>query len=367
MFVRINGGDTIGAASYEVNWRDYNYRQRRILIDCGVGVGDKRGEGPLDPTGPIDGIVETHSHDDHVMAIPGVMVDNPEAKHWISHAGIYQTNISWQDGLNVGKRNLAVLRRDPSKRQEMSILRNFLRRFEKGMDYALLDENLVEVQELKKRELFPGSGAFMTNGSSGHILGAMWVVLELHLSQGRVIRAGFTGDMTFQNRPTVRGTLISEFPPEQLDVLFVDATTGAGDIPQLSDEQEKMGADVARYIKEGRRVFISALSKGRVPDVAISLALRGIDVFVEGLGRETTRESLSDDGYWSSHDVRYGFAYEEPSRENGWFRSYRLNGARIRFVDTDEQREWLLHDPGGRVAIAPSGMGTGGRIVDFMI
>lgn len=345
MKIRRLGGSQVGASCDEIIFRDGEGGLRRILHDAGVVPRTRKPH--LPPSGAVDIVVASHAHDDHVANIPMTFFENPEAGLICSTATAHLAKINWLSTLNI-------LSRETRESHERA---DFLNRFAVGLEYAARNLKMIE-KAGEWMEIFPG--VFMYNRSSGHLPGAMWTMLKV---AGEVVV--FSGDMTFQDRPTVGGTVLSEFPREEIDALFLDSTNGAKDTPQLEGEEKRMLDDVRHDMAERRTSLFAALTLGRLPDLATFFAENGIDSYVDGQGVESIDETLSRHGRWD-HGVEKVFEEENRSFFNGDFRSYNFGRARIRLVENDYQRRRLIDMPGPKVIVAPSGMLTGGRSVQYM-
>lgn len=349
MKIRLLGGCQVGASAAENIFLDGEGRNRCLLYDGGVVPGTRRPH--LDPRGLVDAVVASHAHDDHVGHIPITHHRNPEASLWMTRPTVYFSRINWLSTLNILMRDSRY-----NKKDRMGVT-EFLGRFSEGLEKAC--GNLHIIEEPGRIEIFPG--VFMYSGSSGHLPGAMWTMFEF-VQENKVIV--YSGDMTFQDRPTVKGTVLSEFPQKKINLLLLDSTNGARDIPQLMGEEMKMAEEMAQDLSEGRTVVSAMLSLGRLPDLVVWLAERGIDSYVDGQGRVTLPETLGRDGKWS-HTVDIPYEEERPSPENGGFYSFKIGAGRIKVIENNDQREWLINSPGAKHIAAPSGMLVGGRSVQY--
>lgn len=345
MKVRRLGGSQVGASCDEIIFNDGEGKLRRILHDAGVVPRTRKPH--LPPSGTVDMIIASHAHDDHVANIPATFFENPEAQLICSTATAHLAKINWLSTLNILSRET----------WEDSGRADFLNRFAVGLEYAARNLKMIE-RAGEWIEIFPGVCMYVR--SSGHLSGAMWTMLKI---DGKVIV--FSGDMTFQDRPTVKGTVLAEFPREEIDALFLDSTNGAKDIPQLEGEEKRMLDDVQRDMAEKRTSLFAALTLGRLPDLATFLAENGVDSYVDGMGIESLDVTLSRHCQWD-HAVEKVFEEERRSFFNSDFRSFNFGRARIRLVENDYQRRRLIDMPGPKVIVAPSGMLTGGRSVQYM-
>ena len=342
MRVRVLGGTRPSANSYELNFKDGNGLPHRILIDSGVDPSTK--EPHLPPSGLVEGVILTHAHFDHIGNVPFTFFDNMNAWLMASQTTVELARLNWLDTLNILMRE--------SKGNDLSVA-EFLFRFSTGLKIA--NENLKTLKKGGTTEIYPE--VFVTCGSACHLPGAMWVAIE---AEGKIIV--FTGDWSFQDRPTVRGTDLSELP-KRVDAIFVDSTNGANDQPSLASEQDRFLKDLRADLSEGRTVIEATLSFGKLPDLAVLMAKNGIDSFVDGSGQDTLLTTIDSQCKWD-HMVVVEYRIEEPKYKND-FRSVRIGDARIRLIDNDTQRRQLINMPGPKVINAPSGMLVGGRSVQY--
>lgn len=349
MKIKLLGGCQVGASAAENIFVDGEGKARCLLYDGGVVPGTRRPH--LDPSGSVDAVVVSHAHDDHIGHIPITHYSNPEASLWMTRPTVYFSRINW-----INTHDILMMESKHGKKDKRSVT-EFLGQFSEGLENA--SQNLNIIEEPGRIEIFPG--VFMYSGSSGHLPGAMWTMFEF-VPEGRVVV--YSGDITFQDRPTVRGTILSEFPQKKIDLLFLDSTNGARDIPQLMGEEIKMAEEVRQDLAEGRTVVSAMLSLGRLPDLVVFLAERGIDSYVDGQGRITLPETLGGDGKWS-HTVDIPYEEEEPSSQNGGFYSFKIGAGRVKIIENNDQRERLINSPGAKHIAAPSGMLVGGRSVQY--
>ena len=343
MRVRVLGGIKPSANAYELNFEDGYGESHRILIDSGVDPSTK--EPHLKPSGPVEGVVLTHAHFDHIGNVPFTFYDNQNAWLMASRTTVELARLNWLDTLNI-------LDRENNKGNDLAVA-EFLFRFSTGLKIA--NENRKILNKGGTTEIYPE--AFVTCGSSGHLPGASWVAIE---AEGKVIV--ITGDWSFQDRPTVRGTDLSEFP-RRIDAIFMDSTNGANDQPSLTSEQERFLKDLRMDLSEGRTVVEATLSFGKLPDLAVLMAQNGIDSYVDGSGQDTLLTTIDPQCKWD-HTVDVEYRIEEPKHRND-FRSVRIGDGRIRLIDNDIQGRQLINVSGPKVINAPSGMLVGGRSVQY--
>src|SRR3989344_835046 len=342
MRVRLLGGIKPSANSYELNFEDGNGLPHRILIDSGVDPSTK--EPHLPPSGLVEGVILTHAHFDHIGNVPFTFFDNMNAWLMASQTTVELARLNWLDTLNILMRE--------SKGNDLSVA-EFLYRFATGLKIA--NENRRVLAKGGTTEIYPE--VFVTCGSACHLPGAMWVAIE---AEGKTVV--FTGDWSFQDRPTVRGTDLSELP-RRIDAIFMDSTNGDNDQPFLASEQERLLKDLKADLSEGRTVVEATLSFGKLPDLAVLMAQNGIDSYVDGSGQDTLLTTIDPQCKWD-HTVDVEYRIEEPKHRND-FRSVRIGDGRIRLIDNDAQRRQLINMPGPKVINAPSGMLVGGRSVQY--
>lgn len=340
MKIRMLGGCQIGASSAEITFFDGEGKLRRMIFDSGVDPRTRKP--PLNLGGPVDIVAASHAHDDHIGNIPFLFYENSQTELWMSRPTTFLAKMNW----------LVSDRKMHQNSRLHPELRGTSNQFSEGLYNA--GQNLRIIESGGRYEVFPE--VFSTFGSSGHLIGAMWMALE---AEGKIIL--ISGDMSFQDRPTVKGAILGEFPKKKIDAFFMDSTSGGQDMPNLKKEAERLASDISRSVSEGRTNLIPALTLGRLPDVVIFLAEKGIDTFVDGQGIDSLEETLGPDGSW---DHTTNIPYIEGKDEEG-FRFFKIGSGKIRLIENNFQRRKMLERSGGKTITAPSGMLVGGRSVQY--
>ncbi len=342
MKVRILGGSEVGASSADITVIDDTGRVRHILIDSGKKMGPDQ---PIDAghimPESVDMIILTHGHLDHIGYMPMVMNRFPEAVVMMSRPTVFISALNWYDSCKI---------------MEMEGYRNhdlerILWEYSHGLENA--NKNLRIIDEPGRQELFPG--IFGTFFSVGHLSGAMGILIE---ANGK--RVFFTGDISFQDTPTIVGADLNELPGN-LNGMFVDSTHGVSEIPLRQDQEEKLIADVKMAVAENRPTLLIGFSIGRAPDIGIRLAECGVDCYIDSgtLTASALDEKLGDDGYWCNHDIRIPYEFEDETN------SFKIGQGRIKLITSKKQREALLASQEAKVIIASSGMLSGGWSVRY--
>ncbi len=348
MKVTMLGGCQVGASAALVETIDTHGVVRRILIDSGSKMGNVeiQNAGHRMPQEEVDLVIITHGHRDHVGHLWAVLYKYPEAIVKMTRPTTYITQINWDDSFKILKSKVRTHREYYPVLDQVS----------KGIENAA--KNLSIIEEPGRQEIFPG--IFATFQAAGHLQGATWILIE---AEGQTVL--FSGDINFQDTPTVSGAKMDEMPTGQIDALFMDSTYGAKEASLRQDEWDRMARQTKEALKENRSVVVASLSLGRLPDIAVEYAEEGVDIFVDGLGRTTLLEALGLDAQWSKHERAIDYTLEEPANGNGGFRSIQIGTARIKMIDDDLQREMLLNSSNPKVILAPSGMLSGGYSVKY--
>ena len=252
----------------------------RILVDCGLHP-KKSGRDATPDLGflrehPVDAVVVTHCHLDHLGALPLVLRDHPKAPALLSHPSMQLAERLLRNSVNVMKRA----------------------REEKGItDYPLY--SIGEVQAAAARfapmlfgqpRRIPGTtdDVEITFFPAGHVPGAAGVQL---VHKHRAIF--FTGDVQFDEQLLVGG---AQFPQRHFDTLVTETTRGATERPDGQDragEVNRLVHSINQTIEHGGSVLIPVFALGRMQEILLVLhaaraakALASVPIFCAGLGMD---------------------------------------------------------------------------------
>lgn len=204
------------------------------------------------PNWPLDHVIVSHAHHDHLGALPLVTRTFP-------HAHIHMTSAT---------RQLADILLPASARLQ----RRKLREGSTTVD-PLFDEDDVEASSYVY-QAHPLDTEFDVSGlktdvevtaeffDAGHVLGSVGVMIRWE-EEGRARRLFFTGDTGSGNQTIIPG---ADYPDEKVDILLLESTLGADPVAETvtrRSEEKRLGEEMAKVLKRGGTVLMPVFALGR--------------------------------------------------------------------------------------------------------
>jgi Cft2 family RNA processing exonuclease len=330
----LGGADEVGASSTLLE-----ISGKHILVDCGIRPSPRARGGlageqlpHLDAIGKLDAILVTHAHTDHTGALELVAGQFPGVPVYATGPTIALTRVLHQDARRIMQSRLD----------------------EEG-ELPLFDD--VAVQRLMdafvpvpfKVRLPLGEGLAATFFPAGHIAGAG--MLGLESDEGNLL---ITGDFSISPQRTVDG---ARPPAFSADVLIIESTYGGRLHANRAVQERKLIETVSRVTGDGGKVLIPAFALGRAQEILLILnefqrrgELPAIPVWADGMVRAICQA-------YSNFAEVLPLALQE--------RGAKFFEGSIRPVQTAEQRNALIWQPGPAAIVASSGMLAGGPSLGY--
>lgn len=299
-FTNLARATEIGANSYSLELAG-----RRLVLDAGT---HPRLEGEeslplfgLLPDDSVDAIVLTHSHHDHLGALPVLMRRHPRARAFMTEATRQLSDTMLHNSVNV-----MMKKRDEgtaagalySHREVDQVGRRWVgaplhQRFDLSGERLRVDEE-ADVS----LELF----------DAGHILGSCGVLIR---SGGRTIF--YTGDVNFDDQTVMQA---ARFPEEPLDVVIVETTRGDHETPpgfSREAEELRLGHAIRDRFAQGGSVLIPLFALGKTQEALAMLykfrrmgLLKEAPIYIGGLSTKLTEiyDKLAHVAPRQKHDLQ---------------------------------------------------------------
>ncbi len=315
----------------------------RLLVDAGIRVSPKARDGlsgellpDLSPLSglPLDAVLITHAHADHIGAVPLVLGAKPDTPAYATPATIALTEVMLADALRLMDNRREAEGELPSyDEKQLAALTQALRPV--GFHQPFILSGKVRVQYFQ----------------AGHIPGAASVFLES--GEGSIL---ISGDLSFS---PMRATPQAEVPPVNPHVLILETTYGGKLHANRRAEEMRLTASVKRVVENGGRVLIPAFALGRAQEAALILdaavangELPEIPIYLDGMTRSISQVFARFPEYLSPQLQKH---LQQPDNTNGLWRSQA-----VKFVASMAERDTIARTPEPCVIIASSGMLTGG-------
>jgi Cft2 family RNA processing exonuclease len=276
-FLPLGGADDIGAGCFYLNISGTG-----ILLDCGI---HPRKEGPdslprfeLLNDLPVDFILISHAHQDHIGALPFLIQRFP-------HVIIYST-VQTKEIAELTLHNAANILEHKSSG---SGLRNY--------SHEEIDLLVKSIRTELCGRAFPLAGmrheshspVNITFTDAGHILGAVCILLE-HEEK----KIFYTGDINLSGQSIMTGSDLSGIG--KVDTLIMESTYASTDSAKLGtwqSEQKRLTREINLILQKGGSVLIPVFSLGKTQELLASLhlmmkkgELTETNIYTGGIGRE---------------------------------------------------------------------------------
>ena len=271
--IDLNRDGGIGANSLFVQLGDFN-----LLIDCGLHpkVTGRKAAPDLTPLRgkPLDLIIITHCHLDHIGSLPLVMREHPNTPVIMSQGSRLLIERMLHNSANV------MLR----QKQEENI-----------PDYPLFSHDEIDrcsgrlhgiAWQQTKRYRSEKDEIQVTFYPAGHVAGAVGV--EIKHKHRSVF---FTGDVLFDDQRTLKG---ARFPLGKYDTLVMETTRGATERPadkSRGAEMQRLIDSINDTIQRGGSYLIPVFALGRMQEILTIVhdarrfrRLVDCPIFASGLG-----------------------------------------------------------------------------------
>ncbi|MBN2127764.1 MAG: MBL fold metallo-hydrolase [Candidatus Diapherotrites archaeon] len=242
----------------------------KYLLDCGVKLGPKETEYPLEPETNIDAIILSHAHLDHSGNIPFIFRKSSPLTY-MTPPTLGLSRILWEDTLKIAD----IEKSDPvfSKIE--------IKRAEK-YTFPLSYRKRTDLNENASVEFF----------DAGHILGS--AITKLSLKNSTLV---YTGDFMLNETRLHPGSDLKSL--KNCDYLIIESTYGDRAHPDRKKTEKEFVEKVQDTVDRGGTALIPAFAIGRCQEIIDVFNEYSLDaeVFFDGMGQKASRVYRDNPAY----------------------------------------------------------------------
>jgi len=258
-FINLTRRIEIGANSYYLEADGH-----QLVLDSGMhpkfegeealpnwkALGDRR----------LDGIIVSHSHQDHIGTLPVLMRRQPQARVFMTEPTAEIGSVLLHNSVNVMTR----------QREELGTAQYPL------FTHRETDRAADRWQSCALRQSYTLSGERAPNADAdavtfeffdaGHVLGSTGILLR---AEGRTLF--YTGDVNFDDQTIAQAAV---FPGGKIDILIMECTRGDTPVPATwsrAGEEQRLGHAIENAFAQGGCVLIPVFALGKTQEVLAML------------------------------------------------------------------------------------------------
>jgi len=332
---------------------------RSVLLDCGLfqgaeTAGDGAGAGQLQigfPLEPIQALIVTHVHIDHVGRIPYLLAAGYRGPILLSEASAELLPLVLEDALKVGfTRDQKLIER------VLGLIRQRIVALPYGQWHRVLDGD---------------AGLRIRLQPAGHILGSAYVECEIG-QDSEPARLVFSGDLGAPHTPL----LPDPVSPERADLVVLESTYGDREHEARQQRGRRLQAIVEHAFENRGTILIPAFSIGRTQELLYEfeeiIHRRRDKHLADGLDWEDVEIVLDSP---LAADFTAGYArlrthWDREAKHKLSTGRHPLDFEQLLTIDDHATHlrtvRYLAKSARPAIVIAASGMCAGGRIVNYL-
>jgi Cft2 family RNA processing exonuclease len=282
-FINLTRRTEIGANSYYLEFDRY-----RLILDCGMhpkfeGADALPNFKPLQDR-PVDAILISHGHQDHIGTLPVLMRRQPNARVFMPEATAAIGDVLLHNSVNVMTR----------QREELGVTLYPLfthretDRASNAWEFCPMRQRLsLSGDCIPPPESEPATFEFY---DAGHVLGSAGILLRT--GEGTVF---YTGDVNFDDQTIMQSAV---FPEKPVDILIMECTRGDHATPDgwtRAGEERRLAGAIGETFDRGGCVLIPVFALGKTQEVLAMLykfrreqLLSDFPIYIGGLSSKMT-------------------------------------------------------------------------------
>ena len=312
----------VGRSCIELSIPSSNGNQR-FLLDAGFKVHDGNPELPLSVSNisEIDGVLITHSHMDHIGALP-----------YFHHQGLLSPVFMTA----MTKKLTRIMLTD-------SLHLELLRHHHPAYNDFDVSDVLNRVKEIKYYHLMKFGNLEFEYIPSGHIPGSSMILLK---ANNKTIL--YSGDINDEDTHLIHGMRTDFLKNHKIDVLICESTYGDREHKSRVSEQKRFLKSVKSTINNGGSILLPAFAIGRAQELIMLLDELDVKVpiYLDGMAKSVADTLISSDVHIRNHSI--------------------LEKAlsKVNYVNGKSKRHKILNKQ--CIIVTTSGMVSGGPVMEYI-
>ncbi|MBB5535002.1 MBL fold metallo-hydrolase [Rhizobium giardinii] len=324
------------------------FRETRILVDCGLFQGSKTEKElnyrvfPFDPR-MIDAVILTHAHIDHSGLLPKLVKTGFDGPIFATPGTIDLCSVMLPDSAHIQESEVEHLNRRNQRRGRLTVAPIYT------AEDAAVAVTLLRAVELETWQT-AAEGIRFRFWNAGHLLGSASV--EMEIAGSPTVRMLFSGDIGPSHK-------LLQFDPEApagWDYVVCESTYGDTDRIEATDQtrREALRAEVVAATHPDGALLVPSFAVERTQELLADL------VYLMEAGEIAKCPIIID----SPLATRASAIFRKHARdmENGALLAKAMQARNVRFTETVEQSKAVDFIKGFHIVIAASGMCEAGRI-----